>query len=198
MQAIINKFVEEFSNQPTSYYIAQFFGLLVTIGVIISLQMKKKVQMQTLSVFVNLFSAINIFLLEGKFNSGVIVCCVAIAQLISSIIHEIRGTRVTLAEKIIFLILYVAGGLTGFIANYMNGNGTPLDLLSTVAAVFYMIAMFQKKEQHIRLFLLANLSCWTVYLSITRSISVFAQIAGIISSLIALFRYRKDNKNSTN
>ncbi|MEE1012108.1 MAG: YgjV family protein, partial [Acutalibacteraceae bacterium] len=80
---------------------------------------------------------------------------------------------------------------------YMNGNGTPLDLLSTVAAVFYMIAMFQKKEQHIRLFLLANLSCWTVYLTITGSTSVFAQIAGIISSLIALFRYRKSNKKST-
>lgn len=159
--------------------------------------MKKKVQMQILSVFVNIFSAINILLLEGKFSSGVIVCCVAVAQLILSIIHETKNTKVTLAEKIIFLILYVAGGLFGFFANYMNGSGTPLDLLSTVAAVFYMIAMFQKKEQHIRLFLLANLSCWTVYLTITGSTSVFAQIAGIISSLIALFRYRKSNKKST-
>jgi len=150
--------------------------------------MKKKTQMQTISVFVNLFSAINILLLEGEFNSGVIVCCVAIVQLILSIIHETKNTKVTLAEKIIFLILYVAGGLLGVKA--------PLDLLSTVAAVFYMIAMFQKKEQHIRLLLLANLSCWTVYLTITGSTSVFAQIAGIISSLIALFRYRKSKKSA--
>lgn len=187
MEEIFNNIITELSQKTPSYFAAQFFGILVTAGVIISLQLKKKIQMQTLSVFVNLFSAINILLLEGKFNSGVIVCCVAIFQLILSIIHEIRKTDVTLAEKIVFLILYVAGGLLGV--------STPLDLLSTVAAVFYMIAMFQKKEQHIRLFLLANLSCWTVYLSITGSTSVFAQIAGIISSLIALFRYRKTDKS---
>lgn len=169
-----------------SYYIAQFLGILVTVGVIITLQIKNKVPMQIVSIAVNALSAANILLLDG-FNSGVIVCCVAVFQLIVSIWHETKNTEVSLAEKIIFLILYVAGGLLGVKA--------PIDLLSVFAALFYMLAVFRKKEQHIRLMLLANLSTWTVYYAIIGSTAIFAQIAGIISSLIALYRYRKDNKS---
>lgn len=169
-----------------AYYIAQFFGLLVTVGVIVTLQLKKKKQMLIVSVFVNLLSAANILLLDG-FNSGVMVCLVAVLQLFMSIWHEIKKTEAGLAEKIVFLVLYVAGGLMGY--------NTPLDLLSTAAAVFYMLAVFQKKEQNIRLMLLANLSLWTVYHSILGSTAVFAQIAGVISSLIALYRYRSKNKS---
>ena len=168
-----------------SYYIAQIFGILVTLGVILTLQLKKKKQMLVVSVIVNALSAANILLLDG-FNSGVVVCCVAVVQLFFSIWHEVKNTEVTTAEKVVFLILYAAGGLMGY--------KIPLDLLSTVAAVFYMLAVFQKKEQNIRLMLLVNLSLWTVYHSILGSTAVFAQIAGIISSLIALYRYRKTNK----
>ena len=163
-------------------YIAQFFGILVTAGVIINQQLKKKKQMLILSVFVNIFSAINILLLDG-FNSGVIVCLVAVLQLLVSIWHEFKGTQSGTVEKIIFLILYLGGGIIGI--------NNPIDLLSTFAALFYMLAVFQKKEQHIRMFLLVNLSTWTVYHTIIGSTAVFAQIAGIISSLIALYRYRK-------
>lgn len=166
-------------------YIAQFFGILVTAGVIINQQLKKKKQMLILSVFVNIFSAINILLLDG-FNSGVIVCLVAVLQLLVSIWHEFKETQSGTVEKIIFLILYLGGGIIGIKA--------PIDLLSTFAALFYMLAVFQKKEQHIRMFLLVNLSTWTVYHTIIGSTAVFAQIAGIISSLIALYRYRNQSK----
>lgn len=168
-----------------SYYIAQFLGILVTVGVIATLQIKNKVPMQIVSIAVNALSAANILLLNG-FNSGVIVCSVAVFQLIVSIFHETKHTDVSLAEKIIFLILYAAGGLLGVKA--------PIDLLSVFAALFYMLAVFQKKEQRIRLMLLANLSTWTVYYAIIGSTAIFAQIAGIISSLIALYRYRNSNK----
>lgn len=168
------------------YYIAQFLGVLVTLGVILTLQLKKKKQMLVVSVLVNAFTAVNILLLDG-FNSGVAVCLVAVLQLLISIWHEYKETESGNAEKIIFLILYAAGGLLGF--------KIPLDLLSTVAAIFYMLAVFQKKEQNIRLMLLVNLSLWTVYHAILGSTAVFAQIAGIISSLIALYRYRNTDKN---
>ena len=168
-----------------AYYVAQIFGVLVTAGVILTLQLKKKKQMLIVSVLVNAFSAANILLLDG-FNSGFIVCCVAVLQLLLSIWHEYKNTDSGMAEKIIFLVLYVTGGILGY--------ETPIDLLSTVAAVFYMLAVFQRKEQNIRLMLLANLSIWTVYHAIIGSTAVFAQIAGLISSLIALYRYRNTNK----
>ena len=168
-----------------NYYIGQVIGLFVTAVVIITLQLKKKKQMLIASIISNILSAANILLL-GSFNSGVIVCCVAVFQLILSLWHEHKKTDVTIIEKVIFLILYVTGGAIGFV--------TWIDLLCIVAAVFYMLAMLQKKEQHIRLFLLANLSTWIIYHGILGSTAIFAQIAGFISSVIALYRFRKSTE----
>ncbi len=164
------------------YYIGQILGLVVTAGAILTLQLKNKKQMLTVSAVVNVLSALNILLLD-KFNSGVIICLVAVFQIVNSLWHEKKNTEVSLAEKIIFLVLYVVGGLLGFEKG--------IDVLSIIAAILYMLAMVQKKEQNIRLFLLGNMATWTVYHTILGSTAVLAQIAGIISSLIALYRYRK-------
>ena len=168
--------------KDTIYYIGQIVGILVTIGAIVNLQLKKKQHMYILSIIVNILSALNILLLDG-FSSGVIICLVADIQIVLAIWHDKKQTDVKLPEKIIFFILYVAGGLIGF--------KTWPDVLSIVAAALYMFAMFQKKEQHIRLFLMGNMATWTVYHAILGSTAIFAQLAGIISSVIALIRYRK-------
>ncbi len=169
------------------YYIGQVLGLVVTAGAILTLQLKNKKQMLTVSAVVNVLAALNILLLD-EFSSGVIINFVAVLQILFSFWHERKGNDVPFAEKMIFLVLYVAGGALGF--------EKWIDLLSIVAAVFYMLAMCQKKEQNIRLLLLANMATWTVYHSVLGSTAVFAQIAGIISSLIALYRYRKRDKNT--
>ena len=168
------------------YYIGQFLGLVVTAGAILTLQLKNKKQMLTVSAVVNILAALNILLLD-EFSSGVIINFVAVLQILLSFWHERKGTEVPLAEKIVFLLLYVGGGAMGF--------EKWIDLLSIVAAVFYTLAMLQKKEQHIRLLLLANMVTWTAYHSVLGSTAVFAQLAGIISSLIALYRYRKTDNN---
>ena len=167
------------------YYIAQALGILVTIGAVVNLQLKKKKHMLWLSAFVNILSALNILLLDG-FSSGVIICLVAVLQIFLCIWHDYKNTDVKLPETILILILYVGSGILTYTR--------PLDILSIVAAVFYMISMFQKKEQNVRLFLLANMSAWTIYHAVIGSTAIFAQIAGIISSLIALFRYGKKEK----
>ena len=164
------------------YYIGQFLGIVVTIGAILTMQIKNKKPMLIVSAMVNVLSALNILLLD-KFSSGVIICFVAVFQILFSLWHEKKGTDIPLAEKIIFLVLYITGGLLGF--------EKPIDILSIIAAVLYMLAMIQKKEQHIRHFLLGNMATWTVYHTVLGSTAVFAQLAGIISSLIALYRYRK-------
>lgn len=168
------------------YYIGQALGIIVTVGAVLTLQLKKKNQILTVSAVVNILAALNILLLD-EFSSGVIINFVAVLQILLSFWHERKGTEVPLAEKIVFLLLYIGGGAIGF--------EKWIDLLSIVAAVFYMLAMLQKKEQHIRLLLLANMVTWTVYHSVLGSTAVFAQLAGIISSLIALYRYRKTDNN---
>ncbi len=163
------------------YYVGQALGVIVTVGAILTLQLKNKKQMLLVSAVVNILAALNILLLDS-FSSGVIINLVAVVQIVLSLWHDKKETDVTLIEKIVFLALYVIGGAMGFKA--------PVDILSIVAAVFYMLAMLQKKEQRIRLFLMGNMISWTVYHAVLGSTAIFAQIAGIISSLIALFRYR--------
>ena len=168
------------------YYIAQALGLVVTAGAIINLQLKKKKHMYIVSFIVNLLSALQIFLI-GQGGSGIVICLVADVQILFSMWHDKKNTDITLVEKIIFLVLYIAGGVLGY--------HTPLDLLSIVAAVFYMLAMCQKKEQNIRYFLLGNMSSWTIYHGVLGSTAIFAQLAGIVSSIIAICRYRKKDSD---
>ena len=168
--------------KDTVYYIGQVVGILVTIGAIVNLQLKKKQHMYILSIIVNILSALNILFIGG-FSSCVLICLVADIQIAAAIWHDKKQTEVKLPEQIIFLLLYVASGWIGF--------NTWIDIFSIVAAVLYMFAMFQKKEQNIRLFLLGNMASWTVYHAILGNAAIFAQLAGIVSSVIALIRYRK-------
>ena len=165
-----------------TYYIGQVLGILVTICVIINMQLKQKKHMYLFSITGNVLSALNIYLLNGM-SSGVIICGVAIFQLLAAIWHERKGTSAKIPEMIFFLALYLGGGIYGY--------NSPIDILTIIAALLYMIAMFQKKEQHIRMFLLGNMASWIVYHAILGSTAIFAQIAGITSTIIGLIRYRK-------
>lgn len=165
-----------------TYILGQIVGILVTVTVIIIQQLKKRNQILWASVFVNILGALNVLLLDGL-GAGVTVNFVAILQILVALWHEKKNTKETLVEKIIFLVLYIGVGVISY--------SSPLDILAILAAVFYMLAMLQKKEQRIRLFLLSNMTAWTVYHGILRSTGIFAQLAGIISALIALYRYRK-------
>ena len=168
------------------YIAGQVVGVFVTIMVIVIQQLKSRNQILWASVFVNMLGALNVLLLDGKFGSGVTVNFVAIAQILVALWHEKKDTKETLPEKIIFLILYVGVGVISYTS--------PLDILAILAAVFYMVAMLQKKEQNIRRCLLGNMISWTIYHGILGSTAIFAQLAGIASAVIALYRYRKKDK----
>ena len=169
-----------------TFIAGQVVGIIVTITVIIIQQLKKRTHILWASVFVNIMGALNVYLLSGSFGSGVIVNFVAIAQILLALWHEKRQTEESIIEKIMFLILYVGVGIICYT--------TPIDILAILAAVFYMVAMLQKDEQKIRLCLLGNMISWTIYHAILMSTGIFAQLAGIVSAVIALYRYRKKDK----
>lgn len=166
-----------------TYYIGQGLGILAVVMTILLFQLKTKKQMLCANIISNLSSAGNVLFVDGEFNSAVIICLIAIVQIIVSHIHDIKGTEVPLFEKIIFLVLYIVGGLVGFTG--------PKEILPIIAAIFYMFAMFQKDPQKIRYILLGNMSPWVIYMLFPFKTTVFAQIAGIISSVIGILRYRK-------
>ena len=166
-----------------TYYIGQALGILATAMTILMFQLKNKNHMLFINIVSNAAVATSDIFIKGEFKSGAIICLIAIVQIIASYIHDKKGTVVPLLEKIIFLVLYIAGGLVG-----LTG---PKEILPIIAAIFYMFAMFQKDPQKIRYILLGNMSSWVIYLLFPFNTSIFAQFAGIISSLIGIYRYRK-------
>lgn len=168
-----------------TYWIAQFFGVLVAVGAVCAMQLKNKKYIMWLSGAVNIFASINIMLLEG-FNSGVIINWVATVQLVVSLYHDRKGTDLSVAEKIVFLAAYIGCGLLGF--------HRALDLLPIIAVIFYMIAFLQKDEQKLRIFMLGNAATWTVYHGLIGSVAMVAQIANGCSAIVALYRYYNQKK----
>ena len=168
-----------------TYYIGQALGILAIAMTILMFQLKNKTHMLFVNIISNAAVARNVLFIKNEFNSGVIICLIAIVQIIVSHIHDKKGTEVPVIEKIIFFVFFFSGGLFGFTG--------PKEILPIIAAVFYMIAMFQKNPQRIRYILLGNMSAWVIYFISPFSTSIFAQIAGIISSVIGILRYRKKN-----
>ncbi|MBQ8506771.1 MAG: YgjV family protein [Clostridia bacterium] len=167
------------------YYIGQAIGIFATICCFVMPLFKKKWQMLACSAVANVFFALNLLLI-GQLSSAIIINIVAVVQTLISLWHVQKGRPVTPAENIIFLILYVACGSLGF--------KELLDVLPIIGAVFNMLAAFQRDEQKTRILILLNASTFFSYYLIVGSTSMFAELLAIVTTLIAMFKYRKPKK----
>ena len=173
-----------------TYLIAQAFGIFATLCCFIMPFFKKKWQMLLVNVAGNLFFILNLLLL-GLHETGnlfanstaMIVNLVSLVQVLISYWHVQKDTPVTTVENIIFLLLYVGMGFIGF--------HRALDLLPIIASVFNMLAVFQKDEQKTRILVLCNASIFCSYYIILGSTSLLAELMAVVTTLIALIKYRK-------
>lgn len=172
------------------YLEAQAFGVFATLCCFAMPLFKKKWQMLLVNVASNLFFILNLLLL-GLHETGdlfanataMIVNVVSLVQVLISYWHVKQNTPVTTPENIIFLFLYVGMGFIGF--------NRALDLLPIVASVFNMLAVFQKDEQKTRILILFNASIFCLYYIIIGSTSLLAELLAVITTVIALVKYRK-------
>ena len=171
------------------YLSAQAFGIFATLCCFIMPLFKRKWQMLLVTVGGNLFFILNLLLLGANDGNlflnatAMIVNGVSLVQVLLSYHHVQKGTPVTTMENIIFLILYVGLGFWGF--------NRGLDLLPIVGSVFNMLAVFQKDEQKTRYLVLCNASIFCVYYIILGSTSLLAELMAVITTVIALIKYRK-------
>ena len=171
------------------YYIAQAFGIFATLCCFAMPLFKKKWQMLLVNVGGNLFFILNLLLLganEGDLflnSTAMIVNLVSLVQILLSYRHVQKDTPVTKAENIIFLLLYVGMGFIGF--------QRVLDFLPIIASVFNMLAVFQKDEQKTRYLVLFNAAIFCTYYIIIGSTSLLAELMAVITTVIALIKYRK-------
>lgn len=177
-----------------AYIIGQIFGLMSTVCTIILPFFKKKWQILVLNIGVNLLVAGNMVLI-GQIGSAIFLCLVAVVQSIVSMVHDTKGTPVSLGEKVLFLLLYVGFGIfgivtaPGFVPELSWEN--LLELMPIVGALMLFFSVFSKDEQTLRKFLLANATIWTLYTAIIGSTVFFTDLAAAISTIAALYKYRK-------
>ena len=173
-----------------NYIIAQAFGIFATLCCFAMPLFKRKWQMLLVNVAGNLFFILNLLFL-GYHETGslfanataMIVNVVSLVQVLISYWYVKQGSPVTTAENIIFLLLYVGMGFIGF--------HRALDFLPIIASVFNMLAVFQKDEQKTRYLVLCNASIFCAYYIILGSTSLLAELMAVITTVIALIKYRK-------
>lgn len=168
-----------------AYFIGQALGLVATACCAVTPLMKKKWQMLVIVAAANLLFALNMLLI-GQVSSAIYLYLVAIVQAVISYWHVQKDKPVTMAENVIFLILYVGCGAIGY--------KSALDLLPIVGAVFNMLATFQRDEQKTRVLILLNAICFFIFCLAVGSTSMFAELLGMITTTIAMVKYRKQKK----
>jgi len=165
-----------------TYYAGQFFGILMTVCCLILPLFKKKWQMLVVTAAINACAVFNLILI-GQIGSGAFLCIVGVVQALVSLWHVLKERPVSGKENILFLVLYLGVGAVGF--------RQMLDLLPMVAAVFNMLATFQRDEQKSRVYILINAVIFLIYYLLVGSTSAMAEVCIISTSVLALCRYRK-------
>ena len=85
------------------YILAQAFGILATVCCFIAPLFKRKWQMLINSAVANILTAVN-FIMLGELGTGIIMNLIAVVQIIFSLWHILKNTKVTLIENIVFFI----------------------------------------------------------------------------------------------
>ncbi len=178
-----------------AYYIGQFLGIIVTILCLIGSFWKKKWQMNMNTFAANLLVIFNMILIGKGFSTSIIMNVVACVQTIIGTVHLFTGKKVTTAERIIFIFLYAGLGIAGLVTSEqfvlaINLHNL-LELLPIIGAVILGISVFIRDEQTSRKFGLANALMYFVYYFALGTTAVFAQVASIVMTSIALYTYRK-------
>ena len=165
-----------------NYYIGQALGLVGTLCCLILPFMRKKWQMLVLTALVNVLCGANLILI-GQVSSVILIYVVAVVQSAVALWHLKKDTQVTLAENILFLLLYVVCGALDL--------KSLVYVIPIVGAVFHMLATFQKDVKKTRVLLVFNSLTFMVYYFLVGSTSVLSTLITLSSSLLAMYRYRK-------
>ena len=176
------------------YILSQILGLIGTAVTIATPQFRTKFQILFCNASVNALNALS-FAMLGQTGSAVYLCLIAIVQALVSMWHEKKQTAVMLWETILFFILYAGFGFYGMISSdgfvWAITMHNILELLPIIGAVMLMFSVFAKGEQKTRFFLFLNSAAWLIYTAAIGSTVFFTSVASIISTITALWKYRK-------
>ena len=176
------------------YWIGQAFGILATIVGVAVPVFKKKWQMLVMSILNNVFCALNLIFLNA-IGSGIFLFAVAGVQALVNLVHALKNTESRIAEKLIFVALYLGLGFYGLFTgpNYVPGINARnlLELLPIIAACMNMLFVFSKTEKMARVFFVACNGLWMIYYIIIGSSTMICSLISVFTGLLALYRNRE-------
>lgn len=158
--------------------LAQIFGLLGSICWITSASKKKKKDILIFLLFGEALFALNFLTLKAY--AGLIVCIITIIEIIIS--YSYKNKDIPKSLIIIFLVISLLCGI--FI--YEN----IFDILPIASSLLYTIAIYQKKEKHIRRFSNIIAVLWIIYDLIVGAYTGFlADILYLASNIKSIIKY---------
>ncbi len=174
-------------------FIGQALGIVATACCAVLPLFRKKWMMLLFSMIANILFGLNqIFL--GTISTACLLYIVTVVQTLLMMWHVYKDSKVTIAENIIFLVLFVIFGIIGF--------KSWVDVMPIFGAAFSMFSTFQRDEQRTRLLILFNAICWASYFLIgwaidgTLSTNVFAELLAITTSTIGLIKYGLEKRKA--
>ena len=163
------------------FYIAQLFGIIALVVLIMSFQKNKKDTLLKYQIFSSL-----LFALQYLFLNAISGCLMNLMSLIRNFIYKKFNDKI----PIIYLILII---ICMIILSLMSYKGI-ISLLPTFAVILYSVALWQKNLTITRIIEIISCSLYIIY-----NIKVLA-ISGLISTFIEMFSaiiaiYKFDIKN---
>ena len=171
----------------TNFVVAQIFGGLGMVASICSMQFKKRKYILIALLLLNLFSALNLALLDSFGSANISIF--AILEMTINALFEHRKKPVPKIIIALYVVINIVLGILSF-------RG-PLDVIPILCALIFCATLLAKNEQNIRKLMLANQSLWLIFdLSVRTYVLSGSNVLTIISTATALYRYRQ--KSSTN
>ena len=176
--------------------IGQLCGVVVIVYSIMSSHLPKRWMILVGATVGNFFAAANQLLV----GSGLTACFACLMATINCPINAYKakkGIPTKKWENILWSVLYILAWAAGFGIGIYNGTASPLDLMTLVTTVFFIGHVLSKDEKKMRLYYLGNGAVFMIYDAINLNISALAKLFSVISTLIALYRFRDNKKRST-
>lgn len=160
--------------------LAQIFGLIASVCIIIAMQIKEKKGILTLLILGNGFFVIN-FLLIGAY-AGAVVCSIATIETVISYLYDNKKRKLPGIILVIFLVTSLIASLSQYKSLY--------DIIPIICAVLYPIVISQKKESNIRKISLVTAVLWITYdLMVGAYTAIIADLFCTVSTMVAIARY---------
>lgn len=161
------------------FTLAQFFGLLGSISMLLSMWQKTRKKVLTFLLLDSLFYSMQ-YILLGAFSGAF----TNIVGLVRTLIFRNKEKHTNFQNKTILYItitLYIIVGILTY-------NGLP-SIFPVVASILYSVVLWQNNVKHIRIGTAVMMLAWFIYnISVNAYIAAVVELVLLTSSIIAIIK----------